>query len=441
MTEIVPSTGDEVDVVATDEGIVLGGAPDVVEGILAELARSGGLAQAAIHDVSAARVASMVGKAAGVAGAAQGYLAGSGRVVMITKESARQISNGVLMPGANGAFRGVVTTGSGQAKHLVQFTKVPAAAAMIPAAQMLAMQVALEAAIENVAEAVRAVEGKVDSLLKLAGAERVGDVVGAQAVVARIVGDMDRGGVLTTTDWESVAPLGPHLETAVHKLRAHVNRVVEAIDPAESIGERASKLRSAVETDLLGESLQLLVVAQDSLFKWQSIRLRRVSDTEPEHVATTAESVGAITARYARDDASMITTARDRLSAVMRTKPFDVVNGSARGALKEFGGSLQGEFDGFARARRSQLADWDSHADPTWGEAWAEVGHIARVAQRKASVVGGAAIEAGSKKAGESWGQVKNLVESWTQSEEPEREVVEGQIIDVFPESPRHTDE
>jgi hypothetical protein len=48
------------------------------------------------------------------------------------------------------------------------------------------------------------------------------------------------------------------------------------------VQERADKLREANEEHLLGETLSLLVVAEESLYKWQRLNLTRVESTEPE---------------------------------------------------------------------------------------------------------------------------------------------------------------
>jgi hypothetical protein len=64
---------------------------------------------------------------------------------------------------------------------------------------------------------------KCESVLKLVEANRVGDVRGHYAAVDRMVRNFDSTGVLTATDWDSIAPLLTDLEVVIERLRAHVH--------------------------------------------------------------------------------------------------------------------------------------------------------------------------------------------------------------------------
>jgi hypothetical protein len=105
------------------------------------------------------------------------------------------------------------------------------------------------------------------------------DVLGTHLSIRRATDFLDKDGVLPDADWEALASLGPALNVTVEQLRNHVSRILDSFDPDLPVQDRATKLCAAVEGKQLGETLSLLVVAEDSLYRWQLLRLARVGDS------------------------------------------------------------------------------------------------------------------------------------------------------------------
>src|SRR5690606_2873409 len=188
------------------------------------------------------------------------------------------------LPVGNGFFRGTLVDGAGKFIHQVQWQPVAMAPARMAAVQLLAVQVALASAVASVEKSVARVEGKVERVLALAEASRAGDVRGHYVVLSRLATQLDERQILTNTDWESVAGLGPDLVITIERLREHAKRTLKGFDPTKPVHERADYLRKALEDNRLGETLHLLVVSEQSLYLWQRLRIARVQATEPEHL-------------------------------------------------------------------------------------------------------------------------------------------------------------
>lgn len=77
------------------------------------------------------------------------------------------------------------------------------------AAQTMLATLALRHAIHDLAAAVERVEGKVDKLVTLARTERIGHAAGDRRTIEALVERVRSQGRISSTDWSTVASLGP----------------------------------------------------------------------------------------------------------------------------------------------------------------------------------------------------------------------------------------
>ncbi|OBK06516.1 hypothetical protein A5746_12595 [Mycolicibacterium conceptionense] len=168
----------------------------------------------------------------------------------------------------------------------------PAGAVGGPAgmATMISIQIALNQLAERIEARLDVIEDKIDQVLQLASAQRLGDVYGHLRLLQRRLREVDAGNQLTDTDWSSIASLGTDLEVGVERLRQHTIQLLSTLNSHDSADKRADNLKSIVEKGRMCETLQLLLVAQQSLYIWQRLRLERVSTAEPGFIAQTVES-------------------------------------------------------------------------------------------------------------------------------------------------------
>jgi hypothetical protein len=168
-------------------------------------------------------------------------------------------------------------------KGLLEWKQVSLAPEQALSIQMTAASIALRVAIKEVVAAVERVEGKVDDVLELQRTARVGDVLGDRRMLAPLMDALEGRASLSATDWSTVAAMGAPILHSVETLRGYIRGTVEQ----EEIGwfGRAGEAEGLARKELLHESIQLLVVAEDNLMMWHRLRLAHIQHTEPEHLA------------------------------------------------------------------------------------------------------------------------------------------------------------
>ncbi|WP_032364438.1 hypothetical protein [Rhodococcoides fascians] len=369
------------------EGVLVAGDVDAVEGYLACIKDLAGDA-VQVAGIDKASLTS----AAAVAGGLTTTASQHGQFVRLSPESLKMLQSYKVLPGAGGYNRMTVVDASNKFRGQMQWKSVSVAPTRALGLQLLAVQIALQTAVQSVTDAVERVQGSVDKILLLAQAALVGDVVGNHAALSRIAKTHAETGALPTADWDSIASLGPALQVGIERLREHAKRTVAGFDASKPVQDRASYLKNAVEDKRLGETLQLLVIAEQSLYLWQKMRIERVRATEPEHVQTVVDSASALLREHFERDGELLLHSRGALATYAAIKPLEIVRWMSTKDLKRDMTSLRKDLDEFANARGSQVAGWIEHEDPSVSDALAEVGN-------RAKAVGGAAVAIGSKAA------------------------------------------
>ena len=369
---LLPAQPGELVISVTEQGLLVDGSPEDVESYIDKIkAAAGQLVDTA--GITKGAVGNIAGMAVGVASA----FAQSGQFVQLSAKSMEAIRTGSLIPGDPGFFRMTTMGSSGQFLQQLQWRPVSLGPTQMLSVQMIAVQMALKMAIAEVNESIKRVEGKVESVLKLAEADRIGDVRGQYATVARMTQNLDRIGILPATDWESVAALGPELMIVIEKLRAHVERTLADFDEPKPVQERAEILKKAVEEKSLGETLNLLVLAEESLNNWQRLRIARVQDVEPEHRQHVLDDAFDLLATQVASDGALYRRATEVLETYRHTNAIDGFRFRSVRDLAKHSKSLKDDLDAFARARRHQLEEWQELDTPSVGDAASRVYEVA----------------------------------------------------------------
>jgi hypothetical protein len=306
--------GPELVVVGQAEGVLVAGPPGAVETLVAQLVE---VAWASARAASAAGLADLlaIGSTAGA------LVATHGQYVRLTARSVALLRDHRLVPSEGGAFWGFVRD-SGRIRGVLDFEKVSLGPQQVLTLQTAAVSLALRAAIADVQSAVERVEGKVDDVLGLLRAERVGDALGIRRALEPLVERARRQGQVSSTDWSAVAALGSHIARDIETLRAHIRSRLEEADGGWRPGDRANDAERLFERKgLLMESLALLIVAEHNLGAWHELRIAHVRVNEPEHLAWTVEDAeAAIAAEIEYDqaiaDALQVVAARLTTTAV-----------------------------------------------------------------------------------------------------------------------------
>lgn len=366
-----PQAGELV-IAVTQDSLLIDGDAESVQGYISKIKATAGQ----LVDIAGVTKGA-VGNFAGLAVGAASAFAQSGQFVQLSAKSMEAIRTGGLVPGDPGFFRMTTVDSGGKFLQQLQWRSVSLGPTQMLSVQMIAVQMALKMAIAEVDESVKRLEGKVESVLKLAEAERIGDVRGQYATVARMTRNLDQTGALPATDWQSVASLGPDLIIVVERLRAHIERTLDDFDASKPVQERAEVLKRAVEQKSIGETLNLLILAEESLNNWQRLRIARVQDVEPEHRQQVLDDAYDLLAGQVAADGKLYTRAVAVLETYRRTNRIDGFRIWSKNDVAKHSKSLKNDLDLFAQARRHQLVEWQDVSIPSVADAASHVLEVA----------------------------------------------------------------
>lgn len=357
--DLVPLREGELLVAVQPEGVLVEGDAPNVEAYVRQMQETGGHS-VEIAEVDTAKLFNIGGVAAGVAA-----IAGqSAKFVRLSPDSVKALTVGKRIPGTNGYFRMMTRGADGKFLNQLQWKPTSLNPQRLMSIQMVAVQIALTSAIAQVEESVRRVEGKVEALLQLAEASRAGDIIGHNAAVSRTLRFLEKSGSLPDAMWDAVAGLGPTLAAAVEQLRNHVTRSIASLDSALPVKERAELLNRVVKDNKVGETLDLLVVAEETLYRWQSLLVARVCGSEPDHLAEVIRDSRDLMATQLQEDGRLYQHAKAMIDSVAHVEDIEGFRIWSVQKLARDRQSLSKALDGFARARRHQLETWEDFENP-----------------------------------------------------------------------------
>ena len=375
---------DEVVVSFHDEALLLGGDPAAVESYLTRLRAIAGQAMR----VAGIDSASLANAASGLAGLTS-VLDNFGKYVQLRPDSLNALTNGNLVPDSNGFFRMTTSADGGQFLAHLQWRPAVLGPEAMVSAQMIAVQMALKSAIAQVEDAVRRVEDKVELVLEVARAHRAGDVLGNNLTISRMVDSLEKYGSLPDAYWDSVAVLGPALNVTVEQLRNHVRRILASFDHTLPVQQRAEKLRNAINDNRLGDTISLLVIAEEGLHTWQRLNLARVESTQPEQLLRAIDEARELIDHHLREDIHIYGNAKEILDRFAKPEAIDGFRFLAVRELAKHHCALRDELDNFATARHHQVATWeDFHIPSLLDAAFATIEAAATTTNRALAAVG-----------------------------------------------------
>lgn len=324
-----------------------------------------------------------------------------GVYLRIAEESLPHLAKNGLIPAKDGfhTFLGMTKSGS-QISHHVRFAGKPVNPAQMLNVQIILVQLALRMAIGEVMESIARVEGKVDALLKLAHADKAGNVLGLHQTLTHYCGLLEETGVVSTSDWNSIASMGSQLSVVINQLRKHVSNSLAAVVVSAPIAQRADAISATVTTHRIDQTLTLLVVVEDALFKFQQLRVAHVQRTEPEFLESTVLSAQQVLADNSRIDSELYISAHATLNAASVVKPLEIHRLMSVEKLSKYTEQLRNHLDAFSQARRLQLAEWHDTSRPTVADAAAELGKRVQETGKRIDAVGDRVVDQGFARLG-----------------------------------------
>jgi hypothetical protein len=375
------SAGRELALIGEPGGLLVVGKPGAVESVVARLVEVGGVGVRAASSATAADL----GAIATTAGA---LVATHGQYVRLTARSMELLKQHHLVPTDTGSFWGFVRD-SRRIRGALDFDKVDLGPQQMLSLQVAAVSLALRAAIKEVEAAVERVEGKVDDILGLLRAQRVGDILGTRRALGPLVERVRRDGRISSTDWSAVATLGADIARDIEALRMHIRSRLEAADGGWRPGERAKDAEGLFEKKgLLVESIALLIVAEHNLGAWHEMRLAHVRVNEPAHLSWTVEDAHTAIASENEDDQAIADALRAVADQLTRPQAFDGLAPWQRRELTEARSKLDELVSWFADQRVLDLAPLGEAPYPSATESFRSIARtVGDVASRSLDTV------------------------------------------------------
>ena len=278
---------------------------------------------------------------------------------------------------------------------------------------VIAVRAALAQSTQEITDAIRHVEATAEEVLRLASADRVGDVKGHYRVLRRRVAQLDGGAPLTGTDWSTVASLGPTLEVGVERLRDYASRLVADLPIEVRADERARRLERVVTEGRLGEVLRLLVIAEQSLYLWQRLRIERVQHAEPEHLDRAVDDAHYALAEHWQADSELAHRLHRVLTDYSALRPLEVHRKLSGRKLQTRLTALRGDLEYFVSARSVQIGRWDPLVAPTVRDAIEAAKTVALESGRSLRDLGGKVVDGGLAGIERTSGAVQAKTAQW----------------------------
>lgn len=332
--------GDPVALFVTEHGLLVTGGNDAVtefiDGLLEQIGDKPVVRHPAPDDVVGISPLRPLTKTRGE------YVEFSSRTMTLVKEKR-------LIPVAAGHFRGLMSKNGGS-PGVLDWKSFEPSAAKVLALQGAAVQVALKLAIREVSEAVERVEGKVNKLLKLARAERLGSVKGDRQLLEPMAKRAAESGTVSKSDWSTVSHLGADILRGIESFREFI-----AEEAADSTRPMSARGRNAelkdLTSEMLCESLALLVAAEDNYLQWVAIRIANVKSNEPDALTDTLTDARAGLERLSVADQQLIDRIHTATLELLRPSGWEGLTPFTRRQMYDQGEEIERELAWFAAQR------------------------------------------------------------------------------------------
>lgn len=253
-----------------------------------------------------------------------GSVGGSTQTVFQLNETGQALfESGALSSAGDGFYRLFGQAADGKIIGHGALKPLTMAPQQAMAAQLAVVTIALTAAIKEVQEAVERVEEKVDLLRDLLEAGREGEIIGANRALRRRAEHLGFDGAMSDADWHAIDGVGVQVEQQIEQLRSYIRKRLAA---AEDEGRKISGRLEAVEIAKdVSETLALLLVAQDSLFLFQQLRVLRIKDTESEHVQAAIDESRTLLDQHFEEDADLVLRLRTLVAERVEVEALEMV--------------------------------------------------------------------------------------------------------------------
>ena len=272
----------------------------------------------------------------------------TGRLVMLTEESARALQLGAVSSG--GHTLGVTAGASGRFAHVVRFDAASGIAAASAAAGIVAA-VALQAQLARIERHLADIRSDVNSLARHGELAVEARVVATLRILDDLAEDVADGG-FRTIDEQTLIDLRLDTEAAYEQTARVLEDLAQQLAALPTaIGARGIAAARIVERQGLPFWLAAHMHADVALSRWRWLSLIHQSELHPTHVEReTAQFIADVDARERRI-ATVLRGIEEALTAARTTRRWDSLRPLARRRLASRIGALERVLDAYAVGR------------------------------------------------------------------------------------------
>ena len=235
--------------------------------------------------------------------------------------------------------------------------------------QTVAVTLALQATIKDLADAVARVEEKVDDIRDLIRTDQVGQIVAHHRVLTPIADSVMAGGHLTATDWGSVDDLRPQIVGTIERTRLYMMNRVSSAEVKWTAQSRSKQTERLIESEL-SNMLSLLATAEFNLASWHRLRVERIRVAEPEHLTTTIADVDRELAQQRQLDQELVEAIAGFLAQTVDSTGYEGLEPIARRRLERHVNSMTESLLAFVDERSLDAVELADVALPTFSDSF-----------------------------------------------------------------------
>lgn len=314
-----------------------------------------------------------------------------GEYVEFSKRALELLRQHGSIPKADGYFQSFVKSGREFAGNL-DWKPANLGPSQALSMQTAAAQLALRAAIKDVVAAIERVEGKVDQLVTLARAERLGAAIGDGATLQPIVDRARSSGRISTTDWSTIASLGPQIARDIERLRAYVLLQLKDVKESPFAGSRADEAKDLAK-QMMKESIALLVVVEHNYGLWQELRIAHAATHERDALQHTTDDVRHQLAALTTADQHLVHTLHDVATRLLTPTGYEGFTPLQKRQLNKYGGELNDVTAWFVEQRHLETVGDGATVLPRFSESLNKVGALITTGAKATSRAIGAGSE------------------------------------------------
>lgn len=269
----------EIQLISDGDGLAVIGEPAAVERFLV----AEGLPS---KDLGLHRLGSALSTAAGVAQAGSEVAANSGRWVKLTEKSAQALKQSKLMNGSEPGVSRAVLTENGKVKGFLEIARTPGSLltnpALLAGAAGLMAQLAMQQAMDEIADYLARIDEKVDDVLRAQKDAVLADLIGVGFAIEEAMTIREQVGRVSEVSWSKVQATS----VTIARTQAYALRQLDAFAEKLEHKTKISDLAKASEETESKVQEWLAVLAR--CFQLQDaiavLELDRVLDASPEEL-------------------------------------------------------------------------------------------------------------------------------------------------------------